>query len=273
MPVDTLEKTYFLSEFLSEPQSHLVQTQSGLEFQEKIHKTAGLVAQNFSWTRTFFTRPESKWAIFLLKISYSYSIEKHKTRRTCPVVWVYWPDAKITSPGPAYQWYFEPCSNHMVLLQTEPDNGFIISSCFMWFLSRCHTFKPTLQEPAVPPTNPTSVYAYIGTLPPQRSSSRLLWRLGPTHLFEDALTSATLCAIYLLGPTNVGSFQAPRTEGKHKRGCGATLIIPVPFWMFPLGTSTYPTSYPFGTPHFYRKINLDPLFPNPGKYTDIQNNV
>ncbi|XP_071808138.1 WD repeat and FYVE domain-containing protein 3-like isoform X3 [Asterias amurensis] len=62
------------------------------------------------------------------------------------------------------------------------------------------------------PTNPTSVYAYIGTPPSQRSSSRLLWRLGPTHLFEDALTPPTLCAIYLLGPTNVGSFQAPRTE-------------------------------------------------------------
>ncbi|XP_038062031.1 WD repeat and FYVE domain-containing protein 3-like isoform X2 [Patiria miniata] len=62
------------------------------------------------------------------------------------------------------------------------------------------------------PTNLTSVYAYVGTLAPQKSLSRLLWRLGPTHLFEDPLAASTLCAIYLLGPTNVGSFQAPRQE-------------------------------------------------------------
>ena len=41
---------------------------AGLEFREKIHKTAGLVAQNFYWTRKPFTRPESKWADFLLTL-------------------------------------------------------------------------------------------------------------------------------------------------------------------------------------------------------------
>ena len=33
---------------------------TGLEFRGKIHKTAGLVAENFYWTRILFTRPESK---------------------------------------------------------------------------------------------------------------------------------------------------------------------------------------------------------------------
>ena len=30
-----------------------------LEFGKKIHETTGLVAQNFYWTGTFFTRPKS----------------------------------------------------------------------------------------------------------------------------------------------------------------------------------------------------------------------
>ncbi|XP_033108223.1 WD repeat and FYVE domain-containing protein 3-like isoform X3 [Anneissia japonica] len=57
-----------------------------------------------------------------------------------------------------------------------------------------------------------SIYAYIGTPTTYQSSSRLLWRLGPAHLFEDGMNGATIAAIYNLGPTYVGSFQAPKSE-------------------------------------------------------------
>ena len=45
------------------------------------------------------------WAYFLLKISYSDSIEKHKTAGLVRS-WVYWPDTKITSPRHVVQWIF-----------------------------------------------------------------------------------------------------------------------------------------------------------------------
>ena len=56
----------------------------GSNFGEKIHKTAGLVAQNFYWTRTFFTRPESTWAHFFIEVF----LFNWKTQdsQTCPVV-------------------------------------------------------------------------------------------------------------------------------------------------------------------------------------------
>ena len=90
-----------------------MESESGLKFWEKIHKTAGLVAQNLYWTRILFTRPESKWALFFIQdiiqwLRSFYAIEKHKTAGLVRS-WVYWPDAKITSPGHAVPWHFEPC--------------------------------------------------------------------------------------------------------------------------------------------------------------------
>ncbi|XP_048248442.1 WD repeat and FYVE domain-containing protein 3-like isoform X1 [Haliotis rufescens] len=62
------------------------------------------------------------------------------------------------------------------------------------------------------PTAFTSVFAYIGTPPQLRRNSRLTFRQGPCHLLEDIVSSSTIQNIYNLGPTYIGSFQAPVLE-------------------------------------------------------------
>ncbi|CAL1540511.1 unnamed protein product, partial [Lymnaea stagnalis] len=59
------------------------------------------------------------------------------------------------------------------------------------------------------PTAFTSVFAYIGTPPQLRRQSRLLWRQGPCLMLEDIVSAATVKNLYGLGPTYVGSLQAP----------------------------------------------------------------
>ncbi|KAL4240237.1 WD repeat and FYVE domain-containing protein 3 [Mactra antiquata] len=68
------------------------------------------------------------------------------------------------------------------------------------------------------PTAFTSVFAYIGTPPQLRRPSRLTWRQGPCYLFEDVVSSATVKNMYTLGPTYIGSFQAPYLEDKDMQG-------------------------------------------------------
>ena len=60
------------------------------------------------------------------------------------------------------------------------------------------------------------ISAYVGTTPnpSYRRCSRLLWRLGPTHLIEEPLSGSTADEMYRLGPNYVGSFQAPCPEGQ-----------------------------------------------------------
>ncbi|KAJ8022395.1 WD repeat and FYVE domain-containing protein 3 [Holothuria leucospilota] len=57
-----------------------------------------------------------------------------------------------------------------------------------------------------------SIHAYIGTPPALYAPSQLKWRLGPTHLIEDALSQSTIVTIYQLGPSYVGSFLAPKQD-------------------------------------------------------------
>lgn len=80
-----------------------------------------------------------------------------------------------------------------------------------------------IQAAAVSPdstviTSAPYISAYIGTPPnpSYRRCSRLLWRLGPTHLIEEPLSGATAEQMYRLGPNYVGSFQAPCPEGQLK---------------------------------------------------------
>eukprot|EP00058_Branchiostoma_floridae_P010550 XP_002596038.1 hypothetical protein BRAFLDRAFT_202950 [Branchiostoma floridae] len=63
------------------------------------------------------------------------------------------------------------------------------------------------------PTAITSTYSYIGTPPALHRHSRLLWRLGPAHMFEDVLANSAIHTIHKLGPNYVGSFQAPHIYG------------------------------------------------------------
>ena len=61
----------------------------------------------------------------------------------------------------------------------------------------------------VTPLSSTSVFAYIGTPPQLRRPSKLTWRQGPCHLFDEILPNVIISNIWLLGPNYVGSFQAP----------------------------------------------------------------
>ncbi|KAK9884773.1 hypothetical protein WA026_009003 [Henosepilachna vigintioctopunctata] len=68
------------------------------------------------------------------------------------------------------------------------------------------------QNPGGGSTNLTltpSIYAYIGTPPAWRRYSRLCWKQGPCHLFEEVLTPMTVTQMYQLGPHYMGSFLAP----------------------------------------------------------------
>ncbi|EDV25542.1 uncharacterized protein TRIADDRAFT_23507 [Trichoplax adhaerens] len=55
-------------------------------------------------------------------------------------------------------------------------------------------------------------FARIGTPPSQRRLSKLKFRLGPTHLFEEPLSTSSVTTLYLLGPNYIGNFQAPMLE-------------------------------------------------------------
>ncbi|XP_077999760.1 WD repeat and FYVE domain-containing protein 3-like [Glandiceps talaboti] len=66
------------------------------------------------------------------------------------------------------------------------------------------------------PSNVQSMYSFIGTPPIQHCPSRLLWRLGPAHLFEDVFSGPAVLVIHQLGPNYVGSFQAPHHQGNEK---------------------------------------------------------
>lgn len=60
----------------------------------------------------------------------------------------------------------------------------------------------------------SSVFGYIGTAPPWRRQSRLVWRQGPCHLVEDAFNPQVVQWIYRIGPHYVGSLQSPQLPGK-----------------------------------------------------------
>ncbi|CAH1111054.1 unnamed protein product [Psylliodes chrysocephalus] len=55
----------------------------------------------------------------------------------------------------------------------------------------------------------SSVYGYIGSPPSWRRYSRLCWKQGPCHLFEEVLPPTTVTYMYQLGPHYMGSFLAP----------------------------------------------------------------
>ena len=68
----------------------------------------------------------------------------------------------------------------------------------------------------------TSTYAYIGTPPQLRRVSRLVWRQGACHMFEDVLAQGVITQLYQLGPNYVGSFQAcGKSSWSDRRPCGS----------------------------------------------------
>ncbi|XP_013004069.1 WD repeat- and FYVE domain-containing protein 4 isoform X3 [Cavia porcellus] len=68
------------------------------------------------------------------------------------------------------------------------------------------------------------VYGYIATPRIWRQKSSLIWRLGPTYLFEEPISVDTLEAIIKLGPRYCGNFQAVHTPGEDPDGEATPLI-------------------------------------------------
>uniref|UniRef100_A0A8D2AKB2 WDFY family member 4 n=1 Tax=Sciurus vulgaris TaxID=55149 RepID=A0A8D2AKB2_SCIVU len=63
------------------------------------------------------------------------------------------------------------------------------------------------------PSSFVDVYGYIATPRIWKQKSSLIWRIGPSYLFEEAISPDTLEVIIKLGPRYCGNFQAVHTEG------------------------------------------------------------
>ncbi|KFO33980.1 WD repeat- and FYVE domain-containing protein 4 [Fukomys damarensis] len=74
------------------------------------------------------------------------------------------------------------------------------------------------------PSSFVDVYGYIATPRIWRQKSSLIWRLGPTYLFEEAISMDTLEVIIKLGPRYCGNFQAVHTPGEGPDGEATPLV-------------------------------------------------
>ena len=61
-------------------------------------------------------------------------------------------------------------------------------------------------------TSPYFINAHIGTHVDNRHISPMVYRLGPTYLFDEPLNNLPIQRIFLLGPLYVGSFQNPTQD-------------------------------------------------------------
>ncbi|XP_004607454.2 WD repeat- and FYVE domain-containing protein 4 [Sorex araneus] len=74
------------------------------------------------------------------------------------------------------------------------------------------------------PSSFVDVYGYIATPQIWKQKSSLMWRLGPTYLFEEAISMETLEVINKLGPRYCGNFQAVYVQGEDPRLEGEPLV-------------------------------------------------
>ncbi|KAM5241310.1 WD repeat- and FYVE domain-containing protein 4 isoform 3-T5 [Hipposideros larvatus] len=68
------------------------------------------------------------------------------------------------------------------------------------------------------------VYGYIATPRIWKQKSSLIWRLGPTYLFEEAISMETLEVINKLGPRYCGNFQAVHAQGEEPGAEAVSLV-------------------------------------------------
>ncbi|RMC11578.1 hypothetical protein DUI87_11699 [Hirundo rustica rustica] len=75
------------------------------------------------------------------------------------------------------------------------------------------------------PSSFIDVYGYIGTPRIWKQKSSLTWRLGPTYLFEEAISVETIEVIIKLGPQYCSNFQAVYLQGEDQ--CSGHNITPL----------------------------------------------
>ncbi|KAM6184858.1 WD repeat- and FYVE domain-containing protein 4 [Rhynchocyon petersi] len=74
------------------------------------------------------------------------------------------------------------------------------------------------------PSSFVDVYGYIATPRIWKQKSSLIWRLGPTYFFEEALSTKALKVINKLGPRYCGNFQAVHAQGEDNNGEAIPLV-------------------------------------------------
>ncbi|XP_049996650.1 WD repeat- and FYVE domain-containing protein 4 isoform X3 [Alexandromys fortis] len=74
------------------------------------------------------------------------------------------------------------------------------------------------------PSSFVDVYGYIGTPRIWKQKSSLIWRLGPSYLFEEDISMDALALIIKLGPRYCGNFQAVHLQGEGSDGEATPLI-------------------------------------------------
>ncbi|XP_015489137.1 WD repeat- and FYVE domain-containing protein 4 [Parus major] len=84
-------------------------------------------------------------------------------------------------------------------------NGHILGSAKMQYLQPLPGGCMSME-----PSSFIDVYGYIGTPRIWKQKSSLTWRLGPTYLFEEAISMETIEVIIKLGPQYCSNFQAVR---------------------------------------------------------------
>ncbi|OWK07551.1 WDFY4, partial [Cervus elaphus hippelaphus] len=86
-------------------------------------------------------------------------------------------------------------------------DGQVISSAKMLYIQALP--GPFL---SMDPSSFVDVYGYIATPRVWKQKSLLIWRLGPTYFFEEAISMETLEVINKLGPRYCGNFQAVHVQ-------------------------------------------------------------
>lgn len=70
------------------------------------------------------------------------------------------------------------------------------------------------QYVSMDPTAVIDVYGLIGTPPLWKEHAALVWRVGPSYLFEEALSPEAVVVIYAQGTAYLGNFLALRNTGE-----------------------------------------------------------
>ncbi|XP_053730843.1 WD repeat- and FYVE domain-containing protein 4 isoform X2 [Synchiropus splendidus] len=80
------------------------------------------------------------------------------------------------------------------------------------------------QYVSMDPTAVIDVYGLIGTPAFWKEHAALVWRVGPSYLFEEPLSSEAVGVIYSQGTTYLGNFLALRNAGQDLDGPSARLV-------------------------------------------------
>ena len=70
------------------------------------------------------------------------------------------------------------------------------------------------QYVSMDPTAVIDVYGLIGTPALWKEHAALVWRVGPSYLFEEVLSPESVAVIYTQGTAYLGNFLAPRNIGE-----------------------------------------------------------